>query len=147
MPVGQHVQSDGTVLVQADGKQDDPCDPNPCNNNVPRCEVVNDGTVKCSRTETFTLTLTWEDPDEDVFENDLDLGIVASLHDGSSCTTDAGVVVELIDHRTASAVCGVEMGENGEGQDFGYREMETAYFETYEGYSYRPRFLAEKTML
>ena len=49
MPVGQHVQGDGTVLVQVDGRQADPCLPNPCTySNLPRCEVVNAGTVKCS---------------------------------------------------------------------------------------------------
>ena len=49
MPIGQYVQNDGSVLMQTSKKQSNPCSPNPCtNNNFPICEVVLDGTAKCS---------------------------------------------------------------------------------------------------
>ena len=35
--------------------------------------------------ESFKLTLAWVDPADDGTKNDLDLTIVASLHDGSFC--------------------------------------------------------------
>ena len=86
MPIGQHVQNDGTVLVQTSKKQSNPCSPNPCTNKFFRCEVVLDGTAKCSRSETFTITFTWEDPEsEDGLVNDFYLSVVSVLHDGTRC--------------------------------------------------------------
>jgi len=87
MPLGQHVQADGTVLVQTKGKQD-PCNPSPCTNvHLSRCVVVNDVTAKCMGPEKYELSLTWVDPADDGSSNcnDLDLVIIAATHEGAPC--------------------------------------------------------------
>jgi len=87
MPIGQHVQEDGSILVQTDYKKADPCNPNPCTNvRMSACTVVNKFTAKCSRSKTYKLTLTWDSVDYDDYEdNDLDLQLVAARHDGTVC--------------------------------------------------------------
>jgi len=86
LPPGQHVQEDGTILLQTPHKGD-PCNPNPCTSvRMPTCTVVNQFTAKCSRSEDYKLALTWFNPlDEDDEDNDLDLYLVPALHDGSDC--------------------------------------------------------------
>ena len=102
MPIGQHVQEDGTILVQTNYKVD-PCRPNPCTNlRMSTCTAVNKFTAKCSSklvliiilfmvrffctgNEAYELTLTWTDPTDDFKSNDLDLLLVAGHHDGTLC--------------------------------------------------------------
>ena len=49
MPAGQHVQEDGTILIQTSSKEKTPCHPNPCTDvRMTMCTVVNDVTAKCS---------------------------------------------------------------------------------------------------
>jgi len=109
LPPGQHVQEDGTILVQTLHKGD-PCNPNPCTSvRMPTCTVVNLYTAKCSRSKDYKLTLTWFNPlDEDNEDNDLDLYLVASLHDGSDCdSSDASWVNSIYNEQ-----CGVLFSDN-----------------------------------
>jgi len=94
LPLGQHVQDDGSVLIQTKG-QADPCNPNPCSNvYLPRCVVVNDVTAKCMESEIYELTLIWSDPaDADGEDNDLNLILVPATHDGKGCDTTGGLVL------------------------------------------------------
>ena len=101
MPVGQYVQNDGSVLIQTSKKQSNPCSPSPCTNiHFPMCEVVLDGTAKCSSkltlcccliflvflgSETFTMTLTFEDPVYGYIPNVLELTIASVTHEGTAC--------------------------------------------------------------
>jgi len=85
LPVGHHVQNDGSVLVQTKGKAD-PCNPSPCSNvHLPRCVVVNDVTAKCMESEIYELSLIWSDPADDQHPNDLDLVLVPATHEGTAC--------------------------------------------------------------
>jgi len=142
MPIGQHVQGDGTVLVQTKGKQD-PCNPNPCNNvHLSRCVVVNDETAKCMDSEIYELTLFWADPSDDGHPNNLDLILVPVTHDGTRC---ANIVVYPDDED-----CGVSISSD-DSHSFGFsgRAEETATLTTlsdgtkFQDYSYA--VLAEYT--
>jgi len=92
MPVNQHVQADGSVLVQTKG-QADPCNPSPCSNvYLPRCVVVNDVTAKCMESEIYELTLIWSDPADDDGPNDLNLLLFPATHEGTGCPIHEGMV-------------------------------------------------------
>jgi len=82
LPIGQHVQDDGTILMQTDGRRS-PCNPNPCRRvRMPTCTVVNRVTAKCSRSEDYKLTLTWEAPPGSSY-NSMYLCLVPAFHNGS----------------------------------------------------------------
>jgi len=91
LPVGHHVQNDGSVLVQTKGKAD-PCNPSPCSNvHLPRCVVVNDVTAKCMESEIYELSLIWSDPADDGAPNNLDLVLYPATHGGAACDSQSPV--------------------------------------------------------
>jgi len=66
VPEGVHVQADGTVwlTVAANAYRESPCTPNPClRMRMPRCDVINYYTAKCSRHGTFHLSLRYKPKD------------------------------------------------------------------------------------
>lgn len=82
MPLGQYVQEDGTILIQTSGGRS-PCDPNPCPSvRMPTCTVVNGVTAKCSRSQEYKLTLTYEAPPGSS-GNSMFLILVPAFHNGS----------------------------------------------------------------
>jgi len=124
LPVGHHVQNDGSVLVQTKGKAD-PCNPSPCSNvHLPRCVVVNDVTAKCMESEIYELTLIWTDPADDGLSNDLDLELYPATHDGTACPTH-----EYVEYDEQG--CGVSVSDD-ESHRFGFvnKAEETATLTT-----------------
>jgi len=94
MPVGQHVQEDGTILVQTPYRGD-PCNPNPCTTlRMPTCTAVNKFTAKCSRSKDYILTLRWFNPNTENENEDLDLYIKPDFHDGTPCEATSSMTNE-----------------------------------------------------
>jgi len=82
MPIGQHVQEDGSILIQTNGWRS-PCDPNPCRSvRMPTCTVVNGVTAKCSRAQDYKLTLSYQAPPGSSY-NSMFLILVPAFHNGS----------------------------------------------------------------
>lgn len=107
LPYGQHVQADGTVLVQTTG-QADPCNPTPCSKfHLPRCVVVNDATAKCMGPEEYILQLVWKDPADDGRPNNLDLVLFPATHEGAPCPSQFMVSV-------GTAGCGATVSADAE---------------------------------
>jgi len=138
LPVGQHVQDDGSVLIQTKG-QADPCNPNPCTNvYLPRCVVVNDVTAKCMESEIYELSLIWSDPAHEGDPNNLDLILVPATHDGKACESDNNLV-------SGEAGCGARVSDDDK-HAFGFvkKAEETATLTTidddgtkFEDYTYQ----------
>jgi len=125
LPVGQHVQDDGSVLIQTKG-QADPCNPNPCTNvYLPRCVVVNDVTAKCMESEIYELSLIWSDAAFDMGPNNLTLLLVPATHDGKECD-GFGFISPAVDEG-----CGVRVSSDAE-HPFGFagKTEETATLTT-----------------
>jgi len=124
LPKGHHVQADGSVLIQTKG-QADPCNPSPCSNvNLPRCEVVNDVTAKCSGPEEYELSLIWSDPADDGHPNNLELILFPATHEGAACDSSYPVFSDLDG-------CGASVSADAE-HSFGIAERaeETALLST-----------------
>jgi len=143
LPLGHHVQNDGSVLVQTKGKAD-PCNPSPCSNvHLPRCVVVNDVTAKCSGPLEYELSLIWSDPADDGNPNNLDLVLYPATHEGTACASHPLLAV-------GGEGCGATVSGDDE-HVFGIREHaeETAILSTkadgtkFEDYTYA--VLAEYT--
>jgi len=87
MPLGQHVQADGSVLVQTSPRQRSPCQPDPCKHfSFFTCSVVNDVTAKCSDSENeVQLVLTGYQLLDVDYPNWNALSVFPDYHDGSAC--------------------------------------------------------------
>jgi len=93
MPLGQHVQADGTVLVQTSPRQSSPCHPDPCKHlALYTCTSVNHYTAKCSDSGEVQLILTGYDLSDNDDPNINALFIHPNFHDGSdaSCSGNGG---------------------------------------------------------
>jgi len=104
MALGQHVQEDGTILIQTNGRGN-PCHPNPCKSvRMPTCTVVNSFTAKCSRALDYKLTLSYIAPGGNPAWNNMWLYLVPAFHNGSESACDGDYM-----YGGEEGGCGVEL--------------------------------------
>jgi len=103
MPLGQHVQADGTVLVQTSPGQSGPCQPDPCKHlALHTCTPVNQYTARCSDIGEVQLILTGYDLSDNDYPNVNVLYLEPDYHDGTACMADdCGFDIDDIDYEDA----------------------------------------------